>query len=592
MPEAVRLVVWDLDGVFWRGTITEGAIEYDVRAHQAVIELARRGIMSSICSNNDLGQIRALLTERGIWDYFVLPSIAWEPKGPRLKELVEAIQLRPETILFIDDNRMNLAEARHFVPSIQVVDESFVPGMLDSPLLRGKDDHDLSRLRQYKLLERRHADQQAASTDHIGFLRGSEIRVWIDYDIEANLDRAIELINRTNQLNFTKARLPESLPEAREALRTLLRLHWIQAGLVRVTDRYGDYGFCGFYMISNVFAGPHFLHYCFSCRILHMGVESWLYQQLGRPELVVVGDVLTDLHAPELPPDWISFGPAAGDSNREQASTVFACVVARGGCDISAISHYCRPVSGETHEELTTVRNGIEYRTDHSLLLVQATRHLDTRSSDVFRAVGYEQRDLTSYLFQRRQGRAVMLLSFFGDAYMPVYRHRATGVRVPLLLPTGIGDLAEVPDEALSGQPAVTALTELRNTLRDGFDYEGLIAEHEFKSNVCSILSALGGSEAYILQSQPSFERNGQIIEYNPVIERLNAWVDELIGRFPHARHVALSDFVTSEEEQIDANHFDRKVYYRFFQALRDGRIRAATTPDCTGSPSDRRSGC
>ena len=533
MSEAVRLVVWDLDGVFWRGTFAEGPIEYDVHIHAAVIELARRGIISSICSNNDFEQIRRLLTERGIWDYFILPSIAWEPKGPRLKALVEAVQLRPETVLFIDDNRMNLAEARHFVPSIQLADEGFLPGMLDSPLLQGKDDSDLSRLRQYKLLERRYADQQAASTDHIGFLRGSEIRVWIDYDIEANLDRAIELINRTNQLNFTKARLPENQAEAREALRTLLRLHWIQAGLVRVADRYGEYGFCGFYMISNALSGPHFLHFCFSCRILHMGVEAWLFQQLGRPGLVVVGDVLTDLHAPGTPPDWISFGPATGKSVAGHASTVFACVVARGGCDVSAISHYCRPVSGETHEELTTVRNGIEYRSDHSVLLLEATRDVDARSADIFRAVGYEPYDLSSHLFRTWQGRAVMLLSFFGDAYMPIYRHRATGIRVPLLLPTGIGDLAAMPDEALASHPAATTLAELRKVLWDGFDYEGLITEHAFKSNVRSILAALGGSEAYILRPQPSFERNGRVIEYNPVIERLNAWVDDVIGIIP-----------------------------------------------------------
>ena len=31
--EKVRLVIWDLDETFWRGTLTEGGIEY-VQAHQ------------------------------------------------------------------------------------------------------------------------------------------------------------------------------------------------------------------------------------------------------------------------------------------------------------------------------------------------------------------------------------------------------------------------------------------------------------------------------------------------------------------------------------------------------------------------------
>ncbi len=80
MCEPVRLVIWDLDETFWRGTLTEGGIEYYQIAHDVVIELARRGIMSSICSKNDFDQVRSILSERRIWDYFIFPSINWDPK--------------------------------------------------------------------------------------------------------------------------------------------------------------------------------------------------------------------------------------------------------------------------------------------------------------------------------------------------------------------------------------------------------------------------------------------------------------------------------------------------------------------------------
>src|SRR5665213_1477571 len=193
MPEAVRLVIWDLDDVLWKGTLTEGGIEYDDSVHRAVIELTQRGIMNSVCSNNNYEQVKALLVEKGLWDYFVVPSIAWQPKGPRLQAIIDAVQLRPETILFIDDNPMNRAEAQHFAPGIQVSDEHILPDILSNPLLRGKDDRGLTRLRQYKILERRQSEERLAGVDRIGFLRASDIRVSIDYDIEANIDRAIEL---------------------------------------------------------------------------------------------------------------------------------------------------------------------------------------------------------------------------------------------------------------------------------------------------------------------------------------------------------------------------------------------------------------
>ena len=46
--EAIRLVIWDLDETFWDGTLTEGGIAYRRDHHDLVVELARRGIMSSI----------------------------------------------------------------------------------------------------------------------------------------------------------------------------------------------------------------------------------------------------------------------------------------------------------------------------------------------------------------------------------------------------------------------------------------------------------------------------------------------------------------------------------------------------------------
>ncbi len=82
--EAIRLVIWDLDETFWKGTLTEGGIQYDEISHDIVIELSHRGIINSICSRNDFDSVAKILQERGIWDYFVFPSVDWTPKGQRI----------------------------------------------------------------------------------------------------------------------------------------------------------------------------------------------------------------------------------------------------------------------------------------------------------------------------------------------------------------------------------------------------------------------------------------------------------------------------------------------------------------------------
>ena len=87
--------------------------------------------------------------------------------------LIEAVQLRPATVMFIDDNPRDLAEAKAMIPELQLEDEEFIPKLLADPRFVGKDDTDLSRLKQYKLLEARREAQRSWAAEGTSF---SEIR--------------------------------------------------------------------------------------------------------------------------------------------------------------------------------------------------------------------------------------------------------------------------------------------------------------------------------------------------------------------------------------------------------------------------------
>src|SRR5439155_20886361 len=50
----LKLVIWDLDDTFWRGTLTEGGITAREDTREAVMALSRHGVMRSISSNTDL----------------------------------------------------------------------------------------------------------------------------------------------------------------------------------------------------------------------------------------------------------------------------------------------------------------------------------------------------------------------------------------------------------------------------------------------------------------------------------------------------------------------------------------------------------
>jgi FkbH-like protein len=175
--EQIKLVIWDLDDTLWAGTISEGPIEHIPRNHDIVITLAQRGIISSICSMNDKSVALAELQKSSIADYFVLPSIDWNPKGPRIRQLIEDLNLRPVNVLFIDDLAKNLEEARFVSSELNVALPDILETLLDDPSVAGKPDPALKRLKQYKVLEHKILEQSAFHGDANDFLRQSDIKV-------------------------------------------------------------------------------------------------------------------------------------------------------------------------------------------------------------------------------------------------------------------------------------------------------------------------------------------------------------------------------------------------------------------------------
>jgi FkbH-like protein len=574
LAEPVRLVVWDLDETLWRGTLTEGGIEI-IPANFALIRtLAERGIVSSICSRNDLGAVERILSEAGIWDYFVLPSVNWEAKGPRLRALIESLQLRPASAMFIDDNHLNLKAALHELPDLQVSDPSIIPRIATLPLFDGKADPDLGRLRQYKLLEQRKTDEQAADGDTSAFLRSCNIVVEIEHDITPHLDRAIELINRTNQLNFIKSRLPEDPHQATQELTTLLARHEIQAGLVRVVDRYGDHGYCGIYILRMP---RRLLQFAFSCRILGMGVERWLYERLGRPHLAVQGEVLSDVVHDVSPIDWIQFRSSASSVN-ESAAEQKGWISARGGCDLRAVGHYFSLGAFRSSGEYNFNRHGCDVRIDHSMFLRYAIAGLPPGGMDACKLLGYCEEDFRTALLDQRPGMAVWLLSFWSDTAYAIYRHRETGVVVPFMFPKWhqATDVRKASLDDLPAEQDRSRYVDPLAHLKENFDYMGLISKALFKENLKIILDAAPlNTRVFILgANEHLWDSQASVRHRHSGNKSLNRWTRAVTRWRRKVTILNIRDFVASDTEVHNWGHFDRTVYFRIYQEIERRMLR------------------
>jgi FkbH-like protein len=589
MPEAVRLVVWDLDDTFWRGTVTEGGIQEYVQAHHdIVIELARRGIMSSICSKNDAATIAAILQEKGIAEYFIFPSVSWEPKGMRLAQLVETVQLRAPTIMFIDDNPNNRAEATAIVPGLQVEDETFIARMLDDPRFEGKADPELTRLKQYKLLEERKRGAESTSGSNEDFLRSCDVRVYIEYDIESQIDRAIELINRTNQLNYTKKRLSENIETARRQLRDEFRAFHHIAGLVRVVDKYGDYGFVGFFMTGNMRqsiqtkgANSHLIHFCFSCRTLGMLIEQWVYEFLGRPELEVVGEVLTDLSATRTI-DWVSLVKSIGDAVPQHPKAA-PQIVLYGGCEAHMLGIYLQSYTNKLDVHGNYVANGIFVGVNYSARFIDLLERQGQEISSEIELLGLPAHLEIGNLFADASAGALFVVNFSADAHGTNWvRHKVHdwtfilspdnfggGVRLPV--PESELTVRRESTNASVNSAQADHIIRVNRHLSEHYETVAKPSDIEIIQDMHEIISRVpAGAKLIILadhdQIRPAHAKDD--VKSLPWITRYNSIMKDVASEYLYVDFISFSDVLQSDDDLVGANHYRREVYLRMAEKI------------------------
>lgn len=350
--DQIKLVVWDLDDTFWNGTLSEGGGYAVTENIDSLRTLVDRGIMNAISSKNDYNKAKRRLVELGVWDMFVFPCINWNPKGPQIADIIRRCRLRPENVLFVDDNVRNLEEAISHVPGLQTATPEILPRLLSLPSAAGHPDPRHARLSSFKLLERKDEARKLFSSND-EFLRNSKINVSICEDCRCHADRILELIKRTNQLNFTKKRI------GKDELENLLCDSEVRNFVITVSDVYGDYGIVGFAAVRN-FSCEHFL---FSCRILGLGVEQWVYSELGFPRIAVIGETASVLSSVDRP-EWINNVKSGTPALYGKKNSSGLSVLLRGGCDLRQMEQYL------AFDSVDCEFNHLNYHRDHTVFAV------------------------------------------------------------------------------------------------------------------------------------------------------------------------------------------------------------------------------
>lgn len=332
-----KLVIWDLDDTLWKGTLAEGdEVEVIDERVDLIKALNACGVVNSICSKNDFDRAKAVLEMKGLWDLFVFPEIAFEPKGALVQRIIKDMQLRAPDVIFVDDNHLNLREVEHSNESIRVVDATTdETNALLREVLQAYGGKKKSRVEEYRILEQKRGDaKRLALSSNEEFLATCEIKVCI-VERTDNLrfaKRIEELINRTNQLNFLKTRVPEgSMAE----YITQSTLH--ETFSVFVWDKYGYYGLVGFAAVER---RKNLVHFAFSCRVMNMGIEAALAGLLYSRFKDIQG-----VPVDATPTPWVKFltsaSPEFKDISAAQVETGDDLPVRiMANCQSGSIAHY------------------------------------------------------------------------------------------------------------------------------------------------------------------------------------------------------------------------------------------------------------
>ncbi|MEH1869066.1 MAG: amino acid adenylation domain-containing protein [Nostoc sp.] len=286
-----KVIALDCDQTLWSGICGEDGvagvkINPPYRALQEfIIAQQAAGKLICLCSKNEQEDVFAVFDQHPDMvmgrHHLVNWRINWESKSENLKALATELQLSLDSFIFIDDNPVECAEVRANCPEVLTLQlpeqPDRIPQFLEhiwafDQLQTTQEDQQRTNLYQQNVQRQRLQQDSLSFSD---FLAQLNLEIEISPMQNEQLSRVAQLTQRTNQFNLTTIRRSEA------EIQQLCNLESLECRVVKVKDRFGDYGLVGLLLFESQQNALSVDTFLLSCRVLGRGVEHKMLAYLG-----------------------------------------------------------------------------------------------------------------------------------------------------------------------------------------------------------------------------------------------------------------------------------------------------------------------
>lgn len=286
--------VIDLDNTLWGGVVGDDGVENlnlgpETTTGQVFLDFQKYikahknlGLLLNINSKNDLENAMAGLAHPdGVLrpEDFIEVKANWNSKDKNFQDIAEALNLLPESLVFLDDNPAE----RHIV-SLQIPGVS-APELGDSHQyiinidrngffeMSYLSEDDLKRNEMYQENVKR-ANALVTFTDYGEYLDSLEMKARIKPFDSMNISRIVQLTNKSNQFNLTTKRYTQGEIEELLSQKEYLTLYG------KLEDKFGDNGIVALCIGHVVAKICHIDLWLMSCRVLKRDMECAMLDAL------------------------------------------------------------------------------------------------------------------------------------------------------------------------------------------------------------------------------------------------------------------------------------------------------------------------